>query len=142
MSCKGDTGHGATLLLSVSGAIGRIRTMQLPTWAMESIDMTALDSVDWMCSTPADVADPGELTAEVIFDTEVEIPGLGTIEDATVSFPIMTSTNTGAATFTGSGFLSQNQLPNIESNALMTLNITFKYDGNGTVPTFTAEAAS
>lgn len=142
MACKGDTGQGATLTLSVTGAVGRIRTMQLPTWAMEKIDMTALDSVDWMCSTPGDITDPGELTAEVIFDSEIAVPAPGTIEDATVDFPIQIDTNVSAATLVGSGFLTETQLPNMATNELMVMNITFAYDGNGTVPAFTPEAAT
>lgn len=138
MSCKGDTGQGGTLVLSITGAVGRIRSMQLPEWAMEKIDMSALDSVDWICYTPGDIADPGELTVEAIFDSEIDVPGLGTIEDATVQFPVQTEGGT-AATFVGSGFLTGVTLPNMAMNELMVLNLTFAYDGNGTVPAFTAE---
>lgn len=142
MSCKGDTGQGATLGLSVTEAVGRIRSMQLPEWAMEKIDMSALDSVDWRCYTPGDITDPGDLTAEAIFDTELTPPTPGTIEDATVTFPLQIDTNAIPATLIGSGFITNTGLPNMAIGELMVQSITFAYDGNVTPPTYTPEAIS
>ena len=136
-----DTGSGATLTLATTGSVGRIRSMTLPEITTEKIDTTALDSTDFMTYVSGDVADPGEITAEIVFDaTGDDLPSLGVAETVTVTFPIHTSGNTTNATLAGTGFITSFKMPDMAINELQVASITIAFDGE-TGPAFTQEAA-
>lgn len=136
-----DTGNGATLTLSSTGSVGSVRSLNLGEHTLPAIDSSHLGTTNYISSIPGDLVDPGEVQIEVIFAQGTDIPDLGTVEDITVTFPIVTSGNSSNATYTGSGFLTNMSLPEIVNNELMMLSLTFKLDGVGTEPTFSAEAA-
>ena len=138
MAFIGDTGQGTTVDLSITGAIGVCyRSIQLPTWVQEKIDASCLSTIGFMRYIPADVTDPGELTLEAIFDPTDDLPVFGQVEDITITLPVGTAGNT-AATITGSGFITSDQLPSLALNELMMLTLTFAFDGD-TGPLFTPE---
>ena len=141
MAYVGDTGVGMTITLGTTGDVGCVRTATLPEWAMEKIDATCLDSTGFIRYIPGDLTDPGDVTMEAIFAATNNIPEPGTVETITITFPIGDSANTVAATLTGTGFISSVQLPTAAVNELMTLNITFSFDGD-TGPAYTVEAAA
>ena len=136
-----DTGQGATLTLETTGAIGCVRSMQLPEFAMEKIDDTCLDSTGFMTYIAGDLTDPGDIVAEVVFDPELDIPQGGVVETVTVDFAISNPANTVAAQLTGTGFITTRSLPNLALNELMVMTVTVSFDGK-TGPTFTKEAAA
>ena len=141
MAYVGDTGVGMTITLATTGAVGCVRTATLPEWVMEKIDATCLDSAGFIRYIPGDLTDPGDVTMEAIFEATLDIPAPGVVEDITITFPIGDDTNTVPATLTGSGFLASTQLPTAAVNELMTLNLTFSFDGD-TGPAYTIEAAA
>ena len=140
MAYVGDTGQGATLSLPTTGAIGCVRTLQLPSFSMQKIDASCLDTTGFMRYIPGDLTDPGELVVTAVFDATNTLPVNGVIETAVVTLPIGTSGNTTAATLTGSGFVYVHVLPSLSINNLMELQLTFAFDGD-TGPTWSEEAA-
>lgn len=139
--CKGSVGQGTTLSLSIDSVIGKVRSVQMPEWLAEAVDFSALDNTDWMCFKPGSLADPGTFTAEVYFDSEIDVPTVNLVQVATFTFPIQTGSNTTAATLVGSGFITGLAFPNAAIAEPMVQTITFKFDGESVVPAFTLEAA-
>ncbi len=141
MACKGSTGSGVTLSLSIDTTIARIRSVQLPEWLAEAVDFTGLGNTDWMCFVPGNPADPGSFTAELFFDSEIAIPTINLVQVATFTFPIQTTGNTTNATLTGTGFVTGLGWPNAAVGGPVLQSGTFKVDGGSAPPAFTLEAA-
>ena len=141
MAYVGDTGQGATLTLATTGAVGCVRTMQLPEWAMEKVDASCLETTGFMRYVPGDLTDPGEIVATVVFDASVAIPEGGVVGAVTGQFPIGDPAHTVNATLAGTGFISTRSLPNMATNELMEMTLTIPFDGD-TGPDFTPEAAA
>ena len=140
MAYIGNTGQGATLTLATTGAVGCVRSMQLPDWTVEKIDASCLDTTGYMRYISGDLIDPGDVEVVAVFDAAIDIPTPGVVEDITIDFPIGVDTNTTPAQLTGSGFISVSGLPNLAINELMELRLTVSFDGD-TGPAFTKEAA-
>lgn len=140
--CKGGTGQGVTLALSIDETIGSVRSLQMPEWVTDAVDFSSLSNTDWMCFLPASLADPGTFTAEIFFDSDLTPPSLRIIQTATITFPIQTVGNVVSAILTGSGFITSLGFPNAAIAEPLIQTITFKYDGEGVVPAFTTESAS
>lgn len=136
-----DTGLGATLTLATTGSVGTIRSITSPEFTLEKIDTSALSTTDFMTYIAGDLTDPGEITAEVIFDaTADDLPSRGVAETVTITWPIHTSGNTTNATLAGTGFITGWKMPDMAVNELQVASITIAYDG-GTGPAFSQEAA-
>ena len=145
MSCVGGVGQGVTLSLDVDGLAVGVRSLQMPEWVSEAVDFSSLDNSDWMCFLPASLADPGIFTAEIYFQTEQDLPSLKLVQVATITFPIQDALGAGnvaKASLVGSGFVTSVGFPNAAIAEPMITTMSFKYDGNGTVPAFTKEAIS
>jgi len=134
-----DTGNGATLTLSSTGSVGDIRQMTLPEFVLEKIEDSHLGTTNFKTYIPSDLEDPGEFTAEIIFDSGSAVPARGTVETATVTFPIANTSNTNAATLAGTGFLTTYKIPDLANGELQVASLTFAFDGQ-TEPAFTAES--
>ena len=136
-----DTGQGATLTLATTGAVGVIRSMTLPEFAIDKIETSDLSTTGFKTYIATDLAEPGELTAEIIFDAEDDdVPSFGVSETVTVTWPIHTTGNTTNATLAGTGFITNFKLPDMQIGELQVATITVAFDGL-TDPAFTAEAA-
>lgn len=136
-----DTGQGATLTLATTGSVGVIRSMTLPEFTIDKIDTTDLSTTAFKTYIKSDLAEPGELTAELLFDAEDDaVPSLGVSETVTVTFPIHTGTNTTNATLAGTGFITGFKLPDMQVGELQVATVTIAFDGL-TDPAFTAESA-
>lgn len=136
-----DTGLGATLTLGTTGSVGAIRSITSPEFVLEKIDKSVLGTTDFMEYHPGDLSDPGEITAEILFDAEGDdVPSRGVAETVTITWPIHTSGNTTNATLAGTGFITQFKLPDFQINELQVATITIAFDGD-TDPAFTAESA-
>lgn len=140
MAYVGMTGQGATAVLTTTGAVGCVRSINLPEWVQEKIDASCLDTTGFMRYIPGDLTDPGEVQMTVVFDPTIDIPTPGDVDTLTVTFPIGTDGNTTAAVLTGSGFLTNVSQPSMEINGLLEMNLTFAFDGD-TGPTYTVESA-
>lgn len=141
MACKGSTGSGVTLTLSVDTTIAKVRSAQLPDWVIEAVDFTGLSDLNWMCFIPGSPADPGAFSADLFLNTELAIPTLKVVQIATFTFPIQTPSNAVNATLSGSGFLTSVGWGSAVVNDPMVMPISFKFDGNSQPPSFTLESA-
>jgi len=142
MACVGSTGQGLVLELSEDGIIANIRSLQLPEWMGESVDFTGIDKVDFRCKKPGNIAEPGEIVAEVFLDgTKLGPEGvtMWLMQTATITFPITNNGNTTEATLSGSGFIRAFGFGSASVNEPMVATITFAYDGE-TGPLVTPEA--
>lgn len=125
-----DTGTGATLTLATTGAVGAIRSMTLPEVVVDDIETSDLSTTGQKTYIAADLAEPGELSVEVLFDaTSNSLETFGTSETVTVTFPIHTSGNTTNATLAGTGYVKGQKFPDMQIGELQVYTLTIKYDG-------------
>lgn len=146
MSIVGTTGQGTTAVLTNAGIVGCVRGITLPAWTQDKIDASCLDTVGFMRYIASDLTDPGDCELEIIFDPSFDFTGLVGVDDTlTVTFAISGESapdtpNTTNAVLTGSGFISNYNLPDLALSTLAVVNVTFSFDGEEG-PTFTPEAA-
>tara|TARA_R110002051_G_scaffold24381_1_gene60574 strand:+ start:3429 stop:3860 length:432 start_codon:yes stop_codon:yes gene_type:complete len=143
MAYLGDTGQGATVKF-IGNSIAMVRTMTLPDWTVDKIDASILTDTGFMRYVPGDLADPGELQLELVFDPAIDLLELaGCGETILIEWPInpcrSNTPNTIPATLTGTGFVSTISYGNLALNELNTMTLTFTYDG-GVGPAFTVES--
>ncbi len=142
MAFVGMTGQGATVNLSVTGAIGCIRSIKLPEWTQEKVDASCLNTTGFKRYIAGDLTEPGQVEMTAVFDPANGVPDpsageLGAEETITVTFPVA---NEGgdAAVLTGKGFLMSVGLPSMEVDNLLEVNFTFCFNGDeDNPPTFT-----
>lgn len=141
MAFVGMTGQGATVNLSVTGAIGCIRSIKLPEWTQEKVDASCLNTTGFKRYIAGDLTDPGQVEMTAVFDPANGVPdptagGMGQHETITVTFPPATPGGP-QATLTGTGFLVSVSLPSMEIDQLLEINLTFCFDGDeDNPPTF------
>ena len=135
MTCKGSTGLGATLALSVDTTIAKIRNIQLPEFVGEAIDFTGLDA------GALQISDPGVCSWEMFYDSDLVLPTLQLVQTCTIQFPIQTAGNTTKANLVFSGFITSLGWANANVNEPIMQTCTFKLDGNSQVPAYSIEAA-
>ena len=141
MTCKGSTGLGATLALSVDTTIAKIRNIQLPEFVGDAIDFTGLDASNFMCFLPSKLSDPGVCSWEMFYDSDLVLPTLQLVQTCTIQFPIQTAGNTTKANLVFSGFITSLGWANANVNEPIMQTCTFKLDGNSQVPAYSIEAA-
>jgi len=132
-----DTGNGATLALATTGAIGNIRNIGEVARELGKLEDSHLGTTSNKTYIPDDLAEPGEIEVEVEFDASIELPGVGTVETVTITYPIITDGNT-AANHAGTGFLTRVPTPLLANGQLQVVRVKIAFDGK-TGPTFTAE---
>lgn len=126
-------GIGATVTWSggtATGFSGKILSIEPPDWEVTLMDTTYLGtSGSFKTNVAASLADPGQVVITAQFDTATTIPALGETGTLLVTFA-------GASTYTGSATLIGVTPPSPAVDELMTITITFAYDGE-TGPTET-----
>lgn len=140
MSATGGPGQGTTLGLSVDTTLSRLRSIQLPEHSTEGVDFTGLDQQEWFQYIAATLKDGGVFVAEMYFNSEISLPTLRTVQTATITLPKQTPASVAGATLVGSGFVVNLGLPNAVIGEPLIQTVTFRFDGIGTVPTWTPEA--
>ena len=143
MAYLGDTGQGATLVMTGLSLVSRVKSMQMPEWAMEKLDATGLGTSGFMEYVAGDVIDPGECTVELIFDPLDNIDSImgDCGETCTIELPTSLCRETpspNAATLAGTAIITNVQFPNLAINELMIVTLTIAFDG-GTGPVWTNE---
>jgi len=133
-----DTGNGTTLTLSSTGAVGNVRRITGNEETLGKIGVSHLGTTGHNEYIPGDLSEPGEVTFEVELDPTTAKPGLGTVETATVTFPLGSGGSTAANT-AGTGFLTKVSEPTFENETLMVRELTFAFDGK-TGPTHTVQS--
>ncbi len=136
----GITGLGATMVLSQTGAVGIIQSIQLPNWVSQKVDFSGIQNTEFMTYNPGVITDPGDVVASVFFDPRLEIKSNGVVEDCTVTLPKLNAAASAGGIIAGSGFMIGKQMPNLAINEAALMSVTFSYDGK-TGPTYTKEPA-
>lgn len=135
-----DTGNGATLTLSATGAVGNIRNLGEIAKELGKLEISHLGTVGNKRYMPDDLAEPGTLEIEVEFDPSAALPAVGAVETATVTYPAPAGV-AYPANHAGSGFLTKVSTPQLANGTVQVGKLTFSFDGN-TGPTFTKSSAS
>lgn len=127
---EGMTGQGVTV--SLTGVSGCVRSITLPTFTQEAIDVQCLSNTlgSFAQKIPGGLIDAGEVQVTCTFDAVV-VPTFGQ-ETITITFA-------DGSSLSGTGFLSNVDNGSAEVGSLMEKTITFTFDGE-TGPT--AAAAS
>ena len=147
---KGRTGQGCTVAFSTAGFNACVRSIQLPTWSQEKIDITCIEDKGYTKYMAGDLTDAGECQITMLWNPADDIgddannanPGdliVGKTDTITVTFPTY-SDGAGGGQLSGTGFISQVDLPNLAVNQLLEWTVTFCFDGE-TGPTWTAGAS-
>ncbi len=140
MTYAGMTGQGTTAVLTTNAITGCVRSLTLPELTQEKIDASCLDTTGFMKYIAGDLTDPGECQLEIIFDPTFDFDGkVGVSDTLTITFALGTSTNSNRATLIGTGFITSYSLPDLSTNNLAIVNVTFSFDG-ATGPAFTPES--
>ena len=142
MALTGDTGNGATLSFSGNMGFGTATTsveaisISQGEESVGVIDVTTLATTDAMESIPSDLREIAESSVNYKFITTVDAVDLpaaaGTI---TITYP-MRSTETQAATYIGTGFITGFTQPSLANGELQAGELKWKWDGD-TGPAFT-----
>jgi hypothetical protein len=140
MPYQGMTGQGTTAVLTTNAITGCVRSLTLPELTQDKIDASCLDTTGFMKYIPGDLTDPGECQLEIIFDPTFDFDAIvGVLDTLTITFGIGDPTNTINATLIGTGFITNYSLPDLSTNNLAVVNVTFAFDGD-TGPAFTVES--
>jgi hypothetical protein len=140
MPYQGMTGQGTTAVLTTNAITGCVRSLTLPELTQDKIDASCLDTTGFMKYIPGDLTDPGECQLEIIFDPTFDFDAIvGVVDTLTITFAIGDPTNTTNATLIGTGFITNYSLPDLSTNNLAVVNVTFAFDGD-TGPAFTVES--
>lgn len=137
-TAKPDTGHGATLTLSTNSGSYKIRA--IPKNLEESlpvVDISHLGTTGPRETMPGDLTELGEIEVDILFEAVTGMPSIGTVETATITFPLQSTGATTAANIAGTAFIRMRAFPSLQTNGEMLAKIGIKYDG-ATGPTFTA----
>lgn len=150
---KGRTGQGCTVTLSNAAFNACVRSITLPNWTQEKIDITCIEDKGYAKYIPGDLTDPGECTVTMLWapsddvgdDAADATPGdiiVGANDTLTITFPTYATENGGGGggSLSGSGFISSLDLPDLSVNQLLEYSFTFCFDGF-TGPVWTAGSA-
>lgn len=125
-----QTGLGTTI--SFGGTGGCVRSVTLPEFSQEAIDVSCLDSVGFMEKIKAGLADPGEVSAVVLWEDDYTPPDIGEDVSVTITLP-------DSSTFAGTGWVSGLSYGSAEVGSVIECTITVTFDGVAG-PTFTNPA--
>lgn len=143
-----DTGASATVSFSGTTFAAKIKNVQLPTWMVDDLEKSTLDTTAYKEYVPSDLVEPGEVSITCLFPTSFDLPVIAATvtETCTITFPLRkvastttTSNETTAANIAGSGYFKSFSLPNLQLGTLQEATFVFKFDG-GTGPTFSKSA--
>lgn len=119
-----DTGIGTAIAFS-SGFLSRVLSLEISGIEREELDGTTMASTgNAKQFVPADLYDPGEMTIEGQFDTDVAPPITAVAEAITITWP-------DAETWACSGFLKSFSV-NATPQEIMTYTAVIKFTGSWT----------
>lgn len=136
-TAKPDTGHGATLTLSVNTGAYKIRRIRLFKESVPVVDISYLGTSGHRETMPGDLTDIDEMEVTILFEAVTGLPAVGGVETVTTTFPLQSSGATTAANIAGTGFVTARTWPELQTNAEMTSVVSIQMDG-ATGPTYTA----
>ena len=131
-------GNGTTLVLATDGTVAQVQSLEMPTWAGDDVDVTDLDSTDFMEFIYSQLADGGEFTAEIFMDAVPQnVSGIGSFGVPQLA-TITNTDGTLARSIVGSGYVRELNLGNATPGEAILGTLVFKYDGIGTQPSVAA----
>ncbi len=119
-----DVGTGSTITFS-SGFMAEINNISHSGISRESVDTSHMGTTTARTFIPGDLFDPGEITVELNFNTNVKPPILEAAETVTVTFPT-------SDTWAASGFMTSFEYDD-PFEGKMTATATIKFSGDITV---------
>lgn len=130
-----DTGNGATIALSTTGAVGNIRNIGEIATELGKLEVSHLGTLVNKEYIPDDLEEPGQVELEVEFDGTKSLPARGVVETATITYP--QPDGFYSPVHAGTGFITKVSTPQLANGSVQISKITFAFDGK-TGPTFTA----
>lgn len=130
-----DTGNGATLTLGTTGYVGQYEEIDPGEDKLGKIEDSFLGTTVRKTFVPEDLVDSGEIKGNTQFNSGASIPSLGTVETATITFPLRPGQST-PATLAGTGFLTKFTKPKLMNNTKQMSEVEFTWNGK-TGPTYT-----
>lgn len=150
---KGRTGQGCVVTLAGSAFNACVRSITLPNWTQEKIDITCIEDKGYQKFIAGDITDPGECTVTMLWapnddigdDSADAVPGdliVGKADTLTITFPSYSADvgGGGGGSLSGTGFITSLDLPDLSVNSLLEYSFTFCFDGF-TGPVWTAGSA-
>jgi hypothetical protein len=140
MGALPKTGNGGTIVLGTSAlAFGFTKIGEWQT-TRGKLESSVLATTGFKEYEPDDLAEPGEIEVEGIFDGTDEIDDINAVEETiTVTYPKTDSTSAAGASLAGTGFLIQQGTPELVNGSLMKAKFKIAFSGK-TGPAFTKEA--
>ena len=126
-----QTGLGTTV--SFGGTGGCVRSVTLPEFSQEAIDVSCLDDTGFMPKIQAGLADAGEVSCVCLWEDGYVPPAIGDSVSVTITLP-------DGAIFAGTGWVSGLSYGSAEVGSVIETTVTVTFDG-ATGPTFTAGTA-
>lgn len=136
-TAKPDTGHGATLTLSVNTGSYKIRRIKLFKESIPVVDISHLGTTGPRDLMPGDLTKVDMMEVTILFEAVTGLPALAGVETVTATFPLQGSGATTAANIAGTGFVVDRTWPELNSDQEMTAVVSIQMDG-ATGPTYTA----
>jgi hypothetical protein len=122
-----DIGTSATVTFATSGFTACIRDISVSGISREAVETTCMDTSNARTFIPGDLYDPGEVSMEILFNPDTDLPLNGAAEVITITYPLGTG-ETSAATLAGTGFLTAVDWT-VPLEDVMTASVTFKFTG-------------
>lgn len=140
MPYDADTGNSASIVFATTAFAGQFTEIDPGESTLDKIEDSHLGTTGKKTFQPSDLEDPGVLKGIVQFNSGTALPARGTVETATLTYPLR-SDQSVAATLAGTGFFSKVGRPKTVNGQLMQVEIEFTWDGK-TGPTFTPATAT
>lgn len=134
MAVDGYHAQGTTVTMTLTGAIGCVRSVSLPEFSLEAIDASCLDDTagGFMKKLSGGLVDAGEVQVTFVSVGSPPIPD-GKVDTLTIVVPSVPAANSNGThsgyTLTGTGFVSSSSGGSLEINGLMEHTVTFVFDG-------------
>lgn len=137
-----DTGHGAAITFGTSSYAFNWTAINIGDKTREAVDITHLGTSTNMRKMVGDLQDAGSVTVEFQFDTlATNAPANSSAaETVTITFPLAASGQSVAATYAGTGMITNVKFPDLQTGTVQTGSMTVTWDG-GTGPTWTKATA-
>jgi hypothetical protein len=137
MPKTGNTGTIAFTETGVTLSFTKIGEWQATRGKLET---SHLETEDFKEFIPDDLADPGEIELEALFDPTEDLADISEgVETITVTYPLENADWEVAATLVGSGYVMMVGTPELVNGSVAKQKLKFFFDGDGTEPAFSPE---
>lgn len=139
-----NTGIGGTLTLTPTTVNGTAftatwKSISAPEFTVDALDATPLNATGFYESVPDDLAKSSPITVPFYANLRQDIPQVGGVTTATITYPKQLGTEATEAKVVGTAIITRVQLPEMAAGTLLMGTIELTFDGK-TGPTFTKAA--